>query len=100
MLGIRPAILLSLGEVKSLFLALAWSRISSLVHSIWSSLYIILYNNRATVTYLSLLTHTPWLCRRVYRLQIVTVLQALEMASVKSTKSSWYYSYRLLSISL
>jgi len=51
--------LLSLGEVKSLLVALTWSRISSLVHSVWSSSYIVLYKDRVTVTCLSFLTHTP-----------------------------------------
>ena len=100
MLGIRLAILLSLGEVKSLFLVLTQSRISSLVHSVWSSLYIVLYKDRAIVTYLSLLTYTPQLHKRVYRLRIVTGLQALKIASVKSVKSSWYCSYRSSFISL
>jgi len=59
-LGIRPAILLSLGEVKRLFIALTWSRIFSLVHSIWSSSCIVLYKDHIIVTCLSFLTHTPW----------------------------------------
>jgi len=87
-LGIRPAIILSLEEVKSSLVSWNWSRISSLVHSVWSFLCIVLYKDCVTVTYLFLLTHTPWLCKRVYSLQIVTGLQALKIASVKSAKSS------------
>jgi len=51
--------LLSLGEVKSLLVALTWSRISSLVHSVWSSSRSILYKDRIIVTRLSFLTYTP-----------------------------------------
>ena len=57
-LSIRLEILLSLKEVKSLPV-LIWSRISSLVHSVWSFLCIVLYKDSAIVTYLSLLTYTP-----------------------------------------
>ena len=98
-LGIRLAILLSLGEVKSLFLALTQSRISSLVYSIQSSLCIVLYKDCIIMTYLFLSTHTPWSRRRVCRLQIVAGLQALKIAFIKSAKSSQYCSYRSLSIS-
>ena len=59
-LSIRPVILLSLGEAERLFMALTQFRIFSLVYSIWSSSYIMLYKDRATVTCLSFLTHTPW----------------------------------------
>ena len=59
MLGIRLAILLSLEEVRSLLVSLAWSRIYSLVHSIRSSLYNMLYRDRVIVTYFSFLTYTP-----------------------------------------
>jgi len=57
--GIRPAIILSLEEAKSSLVVLYLSRISFLVHSVWSSLYIVLYKDRVTVTYLFLLTHIP-----------------------------------------
>jgi len=57
-LGIRPAIILSLEEVKSSLVVLYLSRISSLVHSVRSSLYIVLYKDRVIVTRLFLLTHT------------------------------------------
>ena len=46
---IRPEILLSLKEAKNL-LVLMWSRISSLVHSVWSSLYSVSYKDRIMVT--------------------------------------------------
>ena len=59
MLGIRPAILLSLEEAKSSLVALTWFRISSLVYFVWSSLYNILYKDYAIVTHFSFLTHTP-----------------------------------------
>ena len=94
-LGIRPAILLSLEEAKSLPVVLIWSRISSLVHSVWFSSRSVLYRDRAIVTRLSFLTHTPWLRRRVRRLWIVIRLQALKTASVKSVKSFLYCSHRL-----
>ena len=99
-LGIRLVILLSLGEVKSLLVALTQSKISSLVYSVWSSSHSILYRARVIVTYLSLLTYIPQLRRKVCRLQITKSLQALKVASVKSAKSSQYYSYRLLFIKL
>ena len=99
-LGIRLAIILSLEEVKSSLVSWNWSRISSLVYSVWSSLYIILYKDRIIVTRLSLLTYTPQLRKRVYSLRMVIGLQALRIASVKSAKSSQYYSHRLLFISL
>jgi hypothetical protein len=76
------------------------SRSSSLVYSIWSSLYIVLYRDYIIVTCLFLLTHTPWLYRRVRRLRIVVGLHALKIASVKSAKSSWYCSYRSTFINL
>ena len=76
------------------------SRISSLVYSVWSFLYNILYKDRVTVTYLSFLTHTPQLWRRVYKLQITVSLQALKVTSIKSIKSSLYCSYMLLFIKL
>jgi hypothetical protein len=53
---IRLEILLRLKEVKN-SLVLIWSRISSLVYSVWSSLYSISYKDCAIVT--RLLTHTP-----------------------------------------
>jgi hypothetical protein len=53
---IRLEILLRLKEVKN-SLVLIWSRISSLVYSVWSSLYSISYKDYAIVT--RLLTHTP-----------------------------------------
>src|SRR6266568_2508781 len=59
--GIRLVILLSLEEAKSLLVSLTWSRISSLVYSIWSSLYNILYRDCAIITRLSFLTYIPWL---------------------------------------
>ena len=99
-LGIRLVIILSLEEVKSSLVVLNQSRISSLVYSVQSSLYIILYKDRTTVTRLSLLTYIPQLYKRVRSLQIVIGLQALKIASVKSVKSSQYYSHRLLFISL
>jgi len=99
-LGIRPAIILSLEEVKSSLVFWNWSRISSLVYSVWSFLYIVLYKDCVTVTCLFLLTYTPWLRKRVYSLRMVIGLQALKIASVKSIKSSWYCSHRLLFISL
>jgi len=58
-LGIRPAMPLSLGEAKRLFIALTWSRIFSLVYSVWSSSCIVLYKDRVIVTRLSFLTHIP-----------------------------------------
>jgi len=58
-LGIRLAMPLSLGEAERLFVALTWSRIFSLVYSVWSSSYIMLYKDRVIVTCLSFLTHTP-----------------------------------------
>jgi hypothetical protein len=76
------------------------SKSSSLVHSVWSFLYIMLYRDCIIVTCLFLLTHTPWLRRRVYKLWIVIGLYALKIASIKSIKSSWYYSYRLMFINL
>ena len=57
-LSIRPEILLSLNKAKSL-LNLIWSKICSLVHSVGSSLYSVLYKDRAIVTRLSFLTYTP-----------------------------------------
>ena len=99
-LGIRLVIILSLGQVKSSLVVLYSSRSSSLVYSIQSSLYIILYRDYIIVTYLFLLTYTPQLYRRVYRLWIVVGLYALKIASVKSIKSSWYYSYRSTFINL
>jgi len=51
--------LLSLGEAERLLVALTWFRIFSLVYSVWSSFYIMLYKDRAIVTYLSFLTYTP-----------------------------------------
>src|SRR6266576_6311572 len=77
-LGIRPAIILSLEEAKSSLVVLYSSRISSLVHSIRSSLYIILYKDRIIVTYLFLLTYTPYLRKRVSRLWIVVGLHSLK----------------------
>jgi hypothetical protein len=53
---IRLEILLRLKAAKNL-LVLMWSRISSLVHSIWSSSHSILYKDCIIVT--CLLTHTP-----------------------------------------
>ena len=99
-LGIRPAIILSLEEVKSSLVSQNWFRISSLVYSIQSFSYIMLYKDCVIVTCLFLLTYTPQLRKRVYSLQIVIGLQALKIASVKSIKSSQYCSYRLLFISL
>jgi len=64
-LGIRPAIILSLEEVKSFLVSWNWSRISSLVYSIWSFLCIMLYKDYAIVTRLFLLTYTPWSRKRV-----------------------------------
>jgi len=61
-------IILSLEEVKSFLIMLYLSRISSLVYSVRSSLCIVLYKDRAIVTYLFLLTYTPWLRKRVRRL--------------------------------
>ena len=49
-------ILLSLQEAKNL-LVLMWSRTSSLVHSVWSFLYSVLYKDCVMVARLS--THTP-----------------------------------------
>ena len=98
-LGIRLAIILSLEEAKSSFTSQYQSRISSLVYSVWSFSYIILYKDYITVTRLFLLTHTPQLYKRVRSLQIVVGLQALKIASVKSIKSSQYYSHRSLFIS-
>ena len=99
-LGIRLAILLSLEEVNSSFTSQYQSRISSLVYSVWSFLYIILYKDYIIVTYLFLLTYIPQLYKRVYSLQIVVGLQALKIASVKSVKSSQYCSHISLFISL
>ena len=62
---IKLEILLSLNEVKNP-LVLMWFRISFSVYSIWSFLYSILYKDYIIVT--CLLTYTPWLCKRVYRL--------------------------------
>jgi hypothetical protein len=56
---IRLKILLSLEEAKSSLVVLIWSRICSLVHSVWSSLHSVLYRDRAIVTRLSFSTHTP-----------------------------------------
>jgi len=81
-------IILSLEEVKSSLVSWNWSRISSLVHSIWSFLCIVLYKDYIIVTRLFLLTHIPWLRKRVHRLRIVVGLYALKIASIKSTKSS------------
>src|SRR6266568_9543146 len=86
--GIRLVITLSLEEVKSSLIVLNWSRISSLVYSVWSSLCIVLYKDHVTVICLSLLTHIFWSCKRVYRLRIIVGLQALKIAFVKSAKSS------------
>jgi hypothetical protein len=58
-LGIRLVMLLSLGEVERLFVALTWSRIFSLVYSVWSSSCIVLYKDRIIVTCLSFLTYIP-----------------------------------------
>ena len=99
-LGIRLAIILSLGQVKSSLVVLYLSRSSSLVYSVWSSLYIVLYRDCITVTCLFLLTYTPQLHRRVHRLRIVVGLYTLKIASIKSAKSSQYYSYRLIFINL
>jgi len=55
---IRLEILLSLNEAKNL-LVLIWSRISSLVYSVWLSLYSISYKDYIIVTRLSFLTYTP-----------------------------------------
>ena len=60
----------------------------------------ILYKDYIIVTRLSFLTYTPQLRRRVYRLQRAISLQALKTASVKSTKSSLYYSHISLFIKL
>ena len=99
-LGIRLAIILSLGQAKSFLVVLYSSRSSSLVYSIWSSLYIILYRDYIIVTRLFLLTYTPYLYRRVRRLRMVVGLYTLKIASVKSAKSSQYCSYRLSFINL
>ena len=99
-LGIRLAIILSLGQVKSSLVVLYLSRSSSLVYSIWSSLYIVLYRDYIIVTRLFLLTYTLQLYRRVHRLRIVVGLHALKIASIKSAKSSQYYSYRSTFINL
>jgi len=93
-------IILSLEEVKSSLVSWNWSRISSLVYSVWSFLCIVLYKDCAIVTRLFLLTHTPWLRKWVRSLRMVVGLQALKIASVKSAKSSWYCSHRSLFISL
>ena len=98
--GIRLALTLSLGQAKSSLVMLYLSKSSSLVYSVWFSLCIVLYRDYTTVTCLFLLTYTPCLCRRVYRLQIVVGLYALKIASIKSAKSSQYYSYRSTFISL
>jgi len=55
---IRPEILLSLNEAKNP-LVLMWSRISSLVHSVWLSLHSVLYKDCTIVTRLSFLTYIP-----------------------------------------
>ena len=99
-LGIRLVIILSLGQVKSSLVVLYSSRSSSLVYSIWSSLYIILYRDYIIVTRLFLLTYTPQLYRRVRRLQIVVGLYTLKIASIKSAKSSQYCSHRSTFINL
>ena len=99
-LGIRLAIILSLEEVKSSLVSWNWSRISSLVYSVQSFLYIILYKDYIIVTRLFLLTYIPQLRKRVYSLRMVIGLQALRIASVKSVKSSQYCSYRSLFMSL
>ena len=99
-LGIMPVIILSLKQAKSSLVVLYSSKSFSLVYSVWSSLYIILYRDCVTVTYLFLLTHIPCLCRRVYRLRIVVGLYALKIAFIKSIKSSQYYSHRSTFINL
>src|SRR6266702_4890420 len=57
-LGIRLEILLSLKQAKSP-LVLMWSKICSLVYSVWSSLQSVLYRDYTIVTRLSFLTYTP-----------------------------------------
>ena len=99
-LGIRPAIIFSLEEVKSSLVSWNQSRISSLVHFIQSFLCIVLYKDYTIVTRLFLLTYTPQLHKRVYRLQIVVGLHTLKIASIKSAKSSQYCSYRSTFINL
>ncbi len=64
-------IILSLEEVKSSLVVLNWSRISSLVYSVWSSLCIVLYKDCVIVTCLSLLTYILWLYKRVCSLWMV-----------------------------
>src|SRR3984957_13594132 len=49
-LGIRPEILLSLKEAKSP-LVLMWSKICSLVHSVWSYIVQRLYNSNSPVLF-------------------------------------------------
>src|SRR6266571_1016787 len=56
--GIRLEILLSLKQVKSP-LVLMWSKIYSLVYSVWSSSQSVLYKDHAIVTHLSFSTYTP-----------------------------------------
>ena len=59
MSGIRLVILLSLGETKNLLMALTWSKISSIVYSVWSFLHSILYKDYTIIAHLSILTYTP-----------------------------------------
>ena len=97
--NIRPVILLSLKELKSL-LFLIYSQIFSLLYSIRSFSYNILQRDCAIVIYLSLIVYMPCLQRRFYSLQIAIRLLALKIASIKSVKSSLYYFYKLLFLSL
>ena len=99
-LGIRLAIILSLGQVKSSLVVLYSSRSFFLVYSVQSSLYLILYRDYIIVTRLFLLTYTPQLYRRVHKLRIIVGLYALKIASVKSAKSFQYYSHRSTFINL
>ena len=91
--AMRPAILLSLKELKSP-LSLIYSQISSLLYSIRSSSCNILQRDCVIVICLSLTVYTPYLRRRFRSLRIAMRLLALKIASVKSVKSSLYCSYK------
>ena len=97
--AIRPAILLSLKELKSP-LSLIYSQISSLLYSIKSSSYNISQKDYIIMIYLSLIVYTPCLQRRFRSLRIVIKLLTLKITSIKSVKSFLYYFYKSLFSSL
>jgi hypothetical protein len=80
--------------------ALMNSLISAFNHSVWSSLWAILYSTCGTNLLFLLKTYTPLHRSSCLSLLITDLSASLNVCTLKLLKSSWYDSHRLLSLKL